>query len=153
MICIETDIHKQKNKIKASVFCSCIQLKCRFFEPPRKINISLKIRGPVQLRERNRLLVRVCERFKNVGLHFYWMEERLILAVWLLFTPLSVKTSPGAKSFIPMFIFMQIKVVFIRMVSYLDSLWSRDTRELANGLFLFDTQTKTAPYASTKLMI
>ena len=33
------------------------------------------------------------------------------------------------------FIFMQIKVVFIRMVSHLDSLWSRSTRELGNPLF------------------
>ena len=32
------------------------------------------------------------------------------------------------------FIFMQIKVVFIRMVSLLDSLWNRGTRELGNGL-------------------
>ena len=33
------------------------------------------------------------------------------------------------------FIFMQNKVIFIRMVSHLDSLWNRDTRELKNGLF------------------
>ena len=32
------------------------------------------------------------------------------------------------------FIFMQIKVIFIRMVSYLDSPWNRGTRELGNGL-------------------
>ena len=32
------------------------------------------------------------------------------------------------------FIFMQIKVIFIRMVSQLDSLWNRGTRELGNGL-------------------
>ena len=32
------------------------------------------------------------------------------------------------------FFFMQIKVIFIRMVSHLDSLWSRGTRELGNGL-------------------
>ena len=32
------------------------------------------------------------------------------------------------------FIFMQIKVIFIRMVSHLDSLWNRGTRELGNGL-------------------
>ena len=32
------------------------------------------------------------------------------------------------------FIFMQIKVVFIRIVSHLDSLWNRGTRELGNGL-------------------
>ena len=31
-------------------------------------------------------------------------------------------------------IFMQIKVIFIRMVSHLDSLWNRGTRELGNGL-------------------
>ena len=33
------------------------------------------------------------------------------------------------------FIFMQIKVIFIRIVSHLDSLWNRGTRRLANGLF------------------
>ena len=32
------------------------------------------------------------------------------------------------------FIFMQIKVIFIIMVSPLDSLWNRGTRELGNGL-------------------
>ena len=32
------------------------------------------------------------------------------------------------------FIFMQIKVIFITMVSHLDSLWHRGTRELGNGL-------------------
>ena len=33
---------------------------------------------------------------------------------------------------------MQIKIIFIRMVLHLDSLWNRGTRELGNGLFLFD---------------
>ena len=32
------------------------------------------------------------------------------------------------------FIFKQITVIFIRMVSHLDSLSNRDTRELGNGL-------------------
>ena len=32
------------------------------------------------------------------------------------------------------FILMQIKVIFIRMVSHLDSLWNRGTRELGNSL-------------------
>ena len=32
------------------------------------------------------------------------------------------------------FIFMQIKVIFIRMVWHFDSLWNRGTRELGNGL-------------------
>ena len=32
------------------------------------------------------------------------------------------------------FILMQSKVIFIRMVSHLDSLWNRGTRELGNGL-------------------
>ena len=32
------------------------------------------------------------------------------------------------------FFFMQIKVIFIRMVSHLNSLWNRGTRELGNGL-------------------
>ena len=34
------------------------------------------------------------------------------------------------------FIFMEIKVIFIRMVSHLDSLWNRGTREHGNGLLL-----------------
>ena len=38
------------------------------------------------------------------------------------------------------FIFMQIKVIFIRMVSHLDSLWNRGTRELGNGLFRLCSQ-------------
>ena len=33
------------------------------------------------------------------------------------------------------FFFMQIKLVFIRMVLHLDSFWNRGTRELGNGLF------------------
>ena len=32
------------------------------------------------------------------------------------------------------FFFMQIKVIFIRMVSHIDSVWNRGTRELGNGL-------------------
>ena len=32
------------------------------------------------------------------------------------------------------FIFMQIKVTFLKMVSHLDSLWNRGTRKLGNGL-------------------
>ena len=35
------------------------------------------------------------------------------------------------------FIFMQIKVIFIRMVSHLDSLCNRGIRDLGNGLFNF----------------
>ena len=34
------------------------------------------------------------------------------------------------------FIFMQVKVIFIRMISHLDSLWNRGTRELGNDLLL-----------------
>ena len=34
------------------------------------------------------------------------------------------------------FIFMYIKVIFIRMVLHLDSLWNRGTRELGNGLLV-----------------
>ena len=34
------------------------------------------------------------------------------------------------------FIFMQIKIIFIRMVLHLDSFWNRGTRELGNGYFL-----------------
>ena len=33
------------------------------------------------------------------------------------------------------FIFIQIKVIFIRMVSHLEWLWNRGTRKLGNGLF------------------
>ena len=33
------------------------------------------------------------------------------------------------------FIFMPIKVIFIRMVSHLELLWNRGARELGNGLF------------------
>ena len=36
------------------------------------------------------------------------------------------------------FIFMQIKVIFIRMVSHFDSLWNRGTRELGNGLYTIE---------------
>ena len=36
------------------------------------------------------------------------------------------------------FFFMQIKVIFIRMVSHLDSLWNRGARELGNGLLVHD---------------
>ena len=39
------------------------------------------------------------------------------------------------------FILMQIKVIFIRMVSHLGSLWNRGTRELGNGLLENDRQT------------
>ena len=35
------------------------------------------------------------------------------------------------------FIFMQIKVIFIRNVSHLDSLWNRGTRELGKGILSF----------------
>ena len=41
-------------------------------------------------------------------------------------------------SFACSFIFMQIKVIFIRIVSHLDSLGNRGTRELGNGLFSLD---------------
>ena len=34
------------------------------------------------------------------------------------------------------FVLMQIKVIFVRMVSHLDSLWNRGTRELGNGLLV-----------------
>ena len=53
---------------------------------------------------------------------------------------LCFKASLSAKSFLVKmssacsFIFMQIKVIFLRKVSHLDSLWNRDTRELGNGL-------------------
>ena len=40
------------------------------------------------------------------------------------------------------FIVMQIKVIFIRMVSHLNSLWNRGTRELGNGLLYLQQQLK-----------
>ena len=43
-------------------------------------------------------------------------------------------------------IFMQIKVIFIRMVSHLDSLWNRGTRELGNGPLKTKTQ-KPYPFS------
>ena len=46
------------------------------------------------------------------------------------------------------FIFMQIKVIFIRMVPHLDSLWNRGTRELGNGLFLSNFPPFLWPSAS-----
>ena len=53
-----------------------------------------------------------------------------------VFLCLRFKTSPSAKmSSACSFIFLQIKVIFIRMVSHLDSLWNRGTREHGNGLF------------------
>ena len=51
---------------------------------------------------------------------------------------LCFKTSVSSKPFLwkwvrhKSFIFMQIKVIFIRMVSKLDSLWNRGARELGN---------------------
>ena len=53
-------------------------------------------------------------------------------------TSLSAKQGSWCKSFhmkmssACSFIFMQIKVIFIRMVSHLDSLWNRGTREPGN---------------------
>ena len=53
---------------------------------------------------------------------------------WVLLC-LCFKTSLSAKmSSACSFIFMQIKLIFIRMVSHLDSLWNRGTREVGNGL-------------------
>ena len=54
---------------------------------------------------------------------------------------LCFKTSLSAKPFLRKwvlhsFIFVQIKVIFIKMVSYVDSLWNRGTWELGNDLFL-----------------
>ena len=43
------------------------------------------------------------------------------------------------------FIFMQIKVIFIRMVLHLDSLWNRFTRDLGNGLFPRQQRWKEYP--------
>ena len=42
------------------------------------------------------------------------------------------------------FIFLQIKVIFIRMVSHLDSLWNRGTREHGNSLFDYDLEISIA---------
>ena len=40
------------------------------------------------------------------------------------------------------FIFMQMKVIFIRMISHLDSVWNRGTRELGNGPFSANQEPK-----------
>ena len=57
--------------------------------------------------------------------------------LWLCFkTSLRAKMSSACS-----FIFMQIKVIFIRMVLHLDSLWNRGTRELGNGLLHLQVTT------------
>ena len=57
---------------------------------------------------------------------------------------LCFKTSLCAKlSSACSFILMQIKVIFIRMVSHLDLLCNRGTRELGNGLFCYCTDLTT----------
>ena len=43
------------------------------------------------------------------------------------------------------FIFMQIKVIFIRMVSHLASLWNGGTKELGNGLLSCMAEDKFIP--------
>ena len=48
------------------------------------------------------------------------------------------------------FIFMQIKVIFIRVVSHLDSLWNRGTRELVIGLFIWQGWIRV--HASTNVL-
>ena len=100
-----------KNKIKSSVFCSCIQLKCRFFEPPRKKNISLQIRGSTEGKEST--FGSSLRKVQKRGITFL-LNGRTINFSSIVAFYLSVKTSPGAKLFIHMFIFMQIKVVFLR---------------------------------------
>ena len=40
---------------------------------------------------------------------------------------------------------MQLKVIFIRMVSHLDSLWNRGTRELGNGLMASPSSSVKGP--------
>ena len=47
------------------------------------------------------------------------------------------------------FICMQIKVILIRMVSHLDSLGHRGTRELRNGLLLFPVDCNTHKFFAT----
>ena len=44
------------------------------------------------------------------------------------------------------FILMQIKVIFIRMVSHLNSVWNRGARELGNGLFDLHENDKIFSY-------
>ena len=82
-------------------------------------------------------------------------ELKLVIEITRLFLTLSSSSNrPFPSSLVPLFqneskcetfhmkvsfacsfIFMQIKVIFIRMVSHLDSFWNRGTRELGNGLF------------------
>ena len=64
---------------------------------------------------------------------------------------LCFKTSLSAKAFLWNFIFMQIKVNFIRMVSHLDSLWNRGTRELGNGLLSTYLHQDLRPEDNTNL--
>ena len=45
------------------------------------------------------------------------------------------------------FFFMQIKVIFIRMVSHLDSLLNRGTRELGNGLLVRKSNSHNVRYS------
>ena len=55
------------------------------------------------------------------------------------------------------FISIQIKVIFIRMVSHFDSLWNRGTRELGNGLFqiylFFQCKNTIMAYSGTPLVL
>ena len=53
------------------------------------------------------------------------------------------------------FIFMQINVIFIRMVSHLDSLWNRGTGGLGNGLFqsALDQRNSTLTQLSPRLEV
>ena len=45
---------------------------------------------------------------------------------------------------------MQIKVIFIRMVSHLDSLGNRGTRELGNGLLVTHVMPRSFDKSNTK---
>ena len=78
-------------------------------------------------------------------------EWRMLISVWNIHTSKSVaiseflfslfqnnswcKTFHMKMSFTDKFIFMQIKLIFIWMVSHLDSFWNRGKRKLGNGLF------------------
>ena len=68
-------------------------------------------------------------------------------------TSLSAKTFHTKMSSACSFIFMQIKVIFIRLVSHLDSLWNRDTRELGNGLLHVTEKKRGKTYASESGLI
>ena len=84
-------------------------------------------------------LVRISAFWKTHSLkiigHF-----RVLLCLCLK-TSLSFKTFHSKTSSACNFIFMPVKVIFMRIFSHLDSLWNRGTRELGNGIFQIELKT------------